>query len=247
MDQKEKQGAGSLSSTEVYALPVAERYDALIMKEDHAKNIDYFLGNVIADAGGAVQLDVLDLGAGTGRLSCMAAPHARSITALDASEGMLEQAEMKLAGTGLQRVRVQIADLRERLPLEDQSVDLVMAGWSICYLASESNPQHELHLKQLMQEIRRVLRPHGKVIILETLGTGNVQPEAPSFLANYMRVLEEEYHLTKTIINTSFMFDSVQQAAALCRDFFGDVVGDQIEQENSTVVPSWTGIWCGEL
>ncbi|WP_152395840.1 class I SAM-dependent methyltransferase [Paenibacillus guangzhouensis] len=243
----EQQGAGSLSSTEVYALPVAERYDALIMKEDHAKNIDYFLGNVIADGSGALQLDVLDLGAGTGRLSCMAAPYVRSITALDASEGMLKQAAMKLAGTGLQQVHIQVADLRGRLPLEDQSVDLVMAGWSICYVASENHPQHESYLKALMQEIRRVLRPSGKVMILETLGTGNAQPEPATFLADYMRVLEEEYHLTKTILDTSFKFDSVEQAEVLCRDFFGDAVGDWIEREQSLVVPSWTGIWLGEL
>ncbi|WP_314590169.1 class I SAM-dependent methyltransferase [Paenibacillus terrigena] len=245
MKETDVQGAGSLRSTEVYALPVAERYDALITKEDRAKNIDYFLGNVCAGAG--KDLDVLDLGAGTGRLSCIIAPHVRSITALDASEGMLKRAEAKLAGTGLQHIRVQVADLRERLPLEDQSVDLVMAGWSICYLASESNPQQELHLKQLMQEIRRVLRPQGKVMILETLGTGHAQPEAPDFLANYMRVLEKEYRLTKTILDTSFAFDSVQQAALLCRDFFGYSVGDLIDRDNSPIVQSWTGIWFGEL
>jgi ubiquinone/menaquinone biosynthesis C-methylase UbiE len=47
----------------------AERYEVLISREDHQENIPRALDEIISAAG----LDVVDLGAGTGRLTVMLA------------------------------------------------------------------------------------------------------------------------------------------------------------------------------
>ena len=64
----------------------AERYEVLISREDHQGNIPGVLDEIISVEG----LDVVDLGAGTGRLTVMLAPQARSIISLDISDHMLD-------------------------------------------------------------------------------------------------------------------------------------------------------------
>src|SRR5438874_2009683 len=44
-----------------------------------------------------VGLDVLEIGCGTGLLSFMMAPHVRSLTAVDSSNGMIEAFKLKLS------------------------------------------------------------------------------------------------------------------------------------------------------
>ncbi len=59
----------------------ADRYEALISREDHQGNIMKVLKEIVNPD----DLDILDLGAGTGRLTLMLAPRAKSIRAFDAS------------------------------------------------------------------------------------------------------------------------------------------------------------------
>src|SRR5512145_1041113 len=62
-----------------------DRYEALIAREDYKGNILQALDEIVRVEG----LDVLDLGAGTGRLAVMLAPRTRSMKAFDMSEEML--------------------------------------------------------------------------------------------------------------------------------------------------------------
>ena len=108
----------------------AERYEVLISREDHQGNIPRVLDEIISVEG----LDVVDLGAGTGRLTVMLAPQARSIISLDISDHMLDVTRARLKILGLNNWRVDVADHRS-VPLPDDSVDLVVSGWSVSYVA----------------------------------------------------------------------------------------------------------------
>jgi ubiquinone/menaquinone biosynthesis C-methylase UbiE len=107
-----------------------DRYEALIAREDYQGNILRALEEIVIPDG----LDVLDLGAGTGRLAVMLAPRAKSIRALDVSEEMLRVCRQRLEASGLSNWKVEIADHRS-LPVEDNSADLAISGWSVSYLA----------------------------------------------------------------------------------------------------------------
>jgi ubiquinone/menaquinone biosynthesis C-methylase UbiE len=63
----------------------AEQYELLISREDYNGNIGKAVNQIRSMNG----LDIVDLGAGTGKLSCMLAPVAKSVTVLDASQAML--------------------------------------------------------------------------------------------------------------------------------------------------------------
>ena len=68
--------------------------------------------------------------------------------------------------------QVDVADHRQ-LPVEDHSVDLVVSGWSVSYLAVWNPEQANQELDKWLIEMRRVLRKDGMIILFESLGTGN--------------------------------------------------------------------------
>ena len=73
-----------------------DRYQALIAPEDYLGNISRAIDEIINVDG----LDVLDLGAGTGRLALLLAPRVKSIRALDLSAEMLRVCRARLLASG---------------------------------------------------------------------------------------------------------------------------------------------------
>lgn len=212
-----------------------ELYDQMISKQPS-------LLKVIEELTPINQLDVIDMGAGSGRLTDILAPHVKSIVALDSSAEMLNIIDGKLKDHLSLSYATQVADHR-KIPAGNESADLVVAGWTICYLGS-SNVENNVHnIKMVMSEIMRVLRSKGTVIIFETMGTGFETPNPPDFLKQYYSLLENEYGFSHKWIRTDYQFDSVQQADELTRFFFGDKLADKVVKENLTTLPECAGVW----
>ncbi|MBR2569707.1 MAG: class I SAM-dependent methyltransferase [Paenibacillus sp.] len=186
--------------------------------------------------------DIVDLGAGTGRLTAQLAPLARSITALDQSEAMLDINKQRLLKLGLSNWQVQQADHRQ-LPLSDNSADLITAGWTLCYLAADDQPDWARNLELMMSEIQRVLRQDGTVLIFETMGTLTSRPEPPAFLKAYYHALELEYRFVSRAIRLDYQFASVDEAEACAEFFFGSELARRIRNEQLTTVQEWAGMW----
>ncbi|NMO97143.1 class I SAM-dependent methyltransferase [Paenibacillus lemnae] len=192
-------------------------------------------------------IDVLDLGAGSGRLSEFIAPEAKSLACTDISGSMLELLDEKLKGKGTaQNWTTLVADHRE-LPIADSSIDLVISGWSISYLANSSNKDGSKNLEEIMNEINRVLRPNGSIIILETLGTGTETPNPPAFLKEYYALLEHEYGFSHRWIRMDYTFADISEAKANTEFFFGNELVDKIEENQWSTVPECAGIWWKHL
>ncbi|RKP51641.1 class I SAM-dependent methyltransferase [Cohnella endophytica] len=187
-------------------------------------------------------LDVVDMGAGTGRLSVALAPRVRSLVALDASEAMLRITADRLRSADISNWKTAVADHR-KLPLADHRADLVVSGWSICYLASSNDPDWERNLAAVIGEIRRVLRPGGTAIIFETMGTGFETPHPPDFLRSYYAALERDYGFSHRWIRTDYEFDDIRQAEQLSRFFFGDELADKVVRDNLVRLPECAGVW----
>ena len=93
--------------------------------------------------------DVVDLAAGTGKLTRVLQPHAQSIVAIEPSPSM--RAAFRRATEG-----VEVLDGRaEAMPLEDASVDLVTVGAAF----------HWFRPAAALMEIARVLRPGGALVV----------------------------------------------------------------------------------
>jgi ubiquinone/menaquinone biosynthesis C-methylase UbiE len=100
---------------------------------------------------------IADIGAGEGTLSLLLAQRAEHVTGIDNSEKMVEYAQGVARRSGLKNVEFRLGDLEE-LPLADGSVDLALFSQSL---------HHALHPQKAVQEAARVLRPGGRIVILD--------------------------------------------------------------------------------
>jgi ubiquinone/menaquinone biosynthesis C-methylase UbiE len=216
----------------------AERYDRLVMAEDYQQRILPAIERIRPIR----NTDIVELGAGTGRLTAMLAPLAHSIRAYDASAHMLAVCNEKLKQLGGDNWETAVAT-HDNLPCPDACADIVISGWSVCYAMLDGG---NAGLETALAEMKRVLRPNGTIILLETLGTGYKQPQAPPKLLPYYALLAEHgFH--STWIRTDYRFASVAEAEELTRFFFGDELGDRVSAENLTILPECTGIWWQQI
>lgn len=214
-----------------------DKYEALIAREDH-------LGNILKTLREITPLEnrlVLDLGAGTGRLACMLAPYVGNVHAFDVSEEMLRVCKRKFGESGLSNWQVDIADHR-KLPVPDQSADLVVSGWSVSYLAVWNPDTWQEAMEAWLAEMRRVLKPGSYIVLFESLGTGNERPIKLDHLQNFYPWLDEVGFQNKWI-RTDYKFESLGEAEELSRFFFGDELGNKVLQNNWMILPECTGVW----
>jgi ubiquinone/menaquinone biosynthesis C-methylase UbiE len=214
-----------------------DRYEALIAREDFQGNIRRAIDEIISVDG----LDVLDLGAGTGRLTLMLAPRAKSIRAFDASAEMLRVCRERLIAGGLSNWQVDVADHRQ-LPVRDHSADLVVSGWSVSYLAVWDQAHGTSELDIWLDEMKRVLRPGGMIILLESLGTGNEEPIRLEHVESTYQWLDANSFQNKWI-RSDYRFESVDEAADLAGFFFGSDMAVRIREKRSNILPECTGVW----
>ena len=216
----------------------AAEYDRLVAREDYQGNILTAICQIRPLEG----LDVVELGAGTGRLTCLLAPLVGTIAAYDISSHMLEVAAAKLAQAGVQNWRIGVADHRD-LPVNDRVADLAISGWSIVYTAVSNQKSWRRELGRALGEMKRVLRPGGSIILLETLGTGHETPSPPNELSAYLNFLEDEAGFSSTWIRTDYLFRSLEEARELTTFFFGEGMVDRVIGTAPALLPECTGIW----
>lgn len=103
---------------------------------------------------------VLDLGCGTGYMSCLLAARGAQVDAVDVSEASLEVARWRAEISGLgDRIHFHVAPA-EALPFPDGQFDGVCGAFAL----------HHLDLAVASPELRRVLRPGGRGAFIETCG-----------------------------------------------------------------------------
>lgn len=102
-------------------------------------------------------LDVVDIGCGEGYLTLEAARWARSVVGVDRSDEVLERARALGDRRHVTNAQWKKGDL-SRLPLPDASVDLALLSQTL---------HHTRHPEDALEEVGRILKPGGKVLILD--------------------------------------------------------------------------------
>jgi malonyl-CoA O-methyltransferase len=137
---------------------VRDGYDRWAVVYDHDVNPLPALEEPLVHAalGDVRDLDVLDLGCGTGRHTAWLAAAGARVTAVDFSPGMLAEAQRKTEDAS---VRFITHDLHEPLPLASATFDLVVSGLVL---------EHLRDLDAFFTEAHRVLRP-GALAVLSAM------------------------------------------------------------------------------
>jgi ArsR family transcriptional regulator len=102
-------------------------------------------------------LVVADLGAGEGAFALLLAQRAKKVIAVDASAKMIEVGREQAQRNGVKNIDYRLGDMEE-LPLADAEVDLVFFSQSL---------HHNLHPERALAEAHRILRPGGRIVILD--------------------------------------------------------------------------------
>ncbi len=222
----------------------AAEYDQLIAYEDY----EHQLYPALASIRSFDRADVVEWGAGTGRVSELIAPYARSLIVCDLNDHMLKVARTKLMRCSELAWHAVAAEHRH-MPLPDRCADVALAGWTFGYFTSKYYADDwRQTLGQALGQMQRILRPGGTIIIIETLGTGSSEPHPPSeALAAYYRLLENELGFHTKAIRTDYKFDSLEQAASAVSFFFGNEGADEVRANNWIILPECTGIWWKEV
>jgi ubiquinone/menaquinone biosynthesis C-methylase UbiE len=102
---------------------------------------------------------VLDIGAGAGHTALALAPHVRTVVVTDPVEGMLAAARRVFEQARVRNAEFMPASA-EHLPFEEASFEIV---------TSRLAAHHFDDVALAMREIARVLRPDGRLIVVDTL------------------------------------------------------------------------------
>ncbi len=129
----------------------------------------------VAWLAGSPPRPVLELGAGTGKLTEPLVAAGHRVLATDPLGPMLHRLAERLPGVPAARARA------ERIPLRSRSVDLVVAGQAF----------HWFDLDLALPEIARVLRPGGHIAL-----AWNVRDESVPWVRRLGRLIGSAEHLT---------------------------------------------------
>jgi ubiquinone/menaquinone biosynthesis C-methylase UbiE len=221
----------------------AEKYDRFVAAED-------FQGNLLQTLKRMGHLNrehsVADLGTGTGRIAFLLAPIVRHVYGIEPVGGMLRVAELKKQKLGIKNTDFLPGEHRD-IPLPDNSIDLIIEGWAFLRVFASTYPEWRSEFEAILQEMKRILRPRGYVVLIETMGSLHIWNEAPGQTAELYRYFEEELNLKKIIIRTDYKFASIEEAVDFGTFFFGDKVGIEIGLLGEPTVPEATAIWHGKI
>lgn len=166
--------------------------EAYVASPGHASGAD--LNRLVELAAPSLTDRALDVSTGGGHTALALAPHVATMVASDLTPRMLAAARNFLTASGVANASYVIADA-ERLPFLDASFDLVTVRIA---------PHHYASLSAAVREMARVLRPGGRLVLvdniapedatLDALGNRWEQERDPSHVRNYT-VSEWRAHL----------------------------------------------------
>ena len=123
---------------------------------------------------------LLDVATGTADVAIMASGllHPHKITGIDISEGMLEVGRKKVEKAGLSGIIELLKGDCETINFDDNTFDAVTVAFGV---------RNFQHLERGLSEIKRVLKPGGKLVVLEFSRPKNSATKA--FYNLYMKIV----------------------------------------------------------
>jgi SAM-dependent methyltransferase len=214
----------------------ADDYERLVSAEDAGGALGPALGALLPLDGARV----IEIGAGTGRLTELLLERGACVVACEPAAAMREVARRRLASDRLELRAEGVEDL----VVGDARFDLAIAGWVLGHFVEWHAPRGLEVIGAALDRMTAALRPGGVLAVIETLGTGETEPRPPTpGLAAYYAWLEQERGLSRTVLVTDYAFADVETAATVTGAFFGQDFAARVRRERWARVPERTGLW----
>lgn len=162
----------SISHAQLVGSQFGPRSAAYVVSAVHAQGAD--LDHLVELVRSHATARVLDLGCGGGHVTLHVAPHVAHVTAYDLSHEMLAAVEQVITERGFANVSTQQGGV-ESLPFPDGAFDFVLSRYSA----------HHWHdLQSALVEIKRLLKPEGRAILMDVISPGS------ALLDTYLQAVE---------------------------------------------------------
>lgn len=217
----------------------AEDYQSLIAFEDCEGLVQKTVREAVREGA-----SFADIGAGTGRLSAMVVDLASSLALLDESQAMLDVARDRLQAMRPTLQPSFLCSDYEKVALETNSIDVVAAGWALGHLTGFHEEDWKTHTDRAVNELLRIAKPGGQVLIFETLGTCAEEPaQMRPLLAAFYESLKKDFGFEFSWVRTDYLFPDVETAVAKIGFFFGETKAQWVKERDSNRVPECTAVF----
>jgi ubiquinone/menaquinone biosynthesis C-methylase UbiE len=221
----------------------ADQYEILVSHEDYTKALIRAVQRIQPLSGTIAA----EFGAGTGRLTGLLAGLVRHLYAFDLSRPMLRVAQGKQRLEHWEQVSLAQADSRG-MPVCSGWADFAIEGWAFLHIAVEHPQDWQDQLDRALDEMQRVVRMDGKMILIETLGTGETAPKVVPFFREVYDFLEAERGFSPLNIRTDYCFETLEQVHQVVIPLFGqEMLTRLVRTEAGWVLPECTGLWWREI
>lgn len=115
------------------------------------------LARTLAAAAIEPHMSVLDVACGPGIVACAAARDASSVTGIDLTPAMIDQAQTRQRAMGLRNLDWHVGNAAA-LPFRDGAFDVVLTRYSFHHLSEPG---------VVLREMKRVCRPGGRLVVID--------------------------------------------------------------------------------
>ena len=218
----------------------SDAYEILVSHEDYQANLPRLIQTLQPLAG---QVSA-EFGCGTGRLTGLLAGSVQRLHAFDFTASMLRLAQHRQRQNGWKNVSLALADSRQ-MPVRSGWADFAIEGWAFLQIAVWHPADWQHQLGRALAEMHRLVRPGGKLILIETLGTGESTPKVEPFFRTVYDFLESDAGFTPLNgIRTDYRFETLEQVRQVVLPLFGPAMLDRlVETPAGWLLPECTGLW----
>ena len=218
----------------------SDAYEILVSHEDYQANLPRLIQTLQPLAG---QVSA-EFGCGTGRLTGLMAGSVQRLHAFDFTASMLRLAQHRQRQNGWKNVSLALADSRQ-MPVRSGWADFAIEGWAFLQIAVWHPADWQHQLGRALAEMHRLVRPGGKLILIETLGTGESTPKVEPFFRTVYDFLESDAGFTPlNEIRTDYRFETLEQVRQVVLPLFGPAMLDRlVETPAGWLLPECTGLW----
>jgi ubiquinone/menaquinone biosynthesis C-methylase UbiE len=222
----------------------ADAYEVLVSHEDYLGHLPRLIQSLQPLQGRVA----VEFGCGTGRVTGLLAGHVSRLHAFDFTASMLWQARRNALLHAWRNVTLALADSRQ-MPARSGWADFAIEGWAFLQIAVWHPDDWQAQLGRALAEMHRLVRPGGRLILIETLGTGQATPAVEPFFRTVYDFLEAQAGFTPLDpIRTDYRFESLEQVRQVVVPLFGpEMLARLVETPAGWVLPECTGIWWRDI